>query len=100
MTVRELQRRMDSPEFGEWVARERLEPSEPYRSDLRTALLCCTVANVVRQAMGTKKGRPFQIKDFLLKFEPQVERPPVEAVEIKMRSWLVGLKHRQGRKHG
>jgi len=91
MPVRELQKRMDSAEFGEWVARERLEPSEPYRSDLRNAYLCCTVANVVRSAMGSKKGRAFQVGEFLLKFENQVEYPSTEDVERKMRSWLVGL---------
>ena len=68
------------------MAYESLSPGEPERSDLQTALVACTMANVMRG----KKGRPFQIKDFLLKFDLP-ERKSAEEIKMKLALWKDGL---------
>ena len=68
------------------MAYESLSPGEPERSDLQTALIACTMANV----MKGKRGRPFQIKDFLLKFDLP-ERKTVEEIKMKLALWKNGL---------
>jgi len=84
--VAKAQGEICSREFGEWTAYESLSPGEPERSDLQTALVACTVANVMRG----KKGRPFRIKDFLLKFDLP-ERKTVEEIKMKLALWKNGL---------
>ena len=63
MTVEELQKKMSSVEFAEWMAFERIEPGEPIRGDYRAASIRETIANSVRT-----KGKPFEVEDFLLRF--------------------------------
>ena len=86
MSVARAQREINSREFGEWVAYEEFAPGDPERADLRTALIACTMANVMRG----KKGRPFQIKDFLLKFDLPV-RKTMEDVKVKLLQWKASV---------
>ncbi len=89
---------MSSKEFGEWMAYERIEPSEPYRSDVQTALICFTIVNTLRGLTGAK-GRGSELKDFLLEFEPKtLTRRPVEEVEAKLRVWLRAAKAEQDKR--
>ncbi len=47
-----------------------LGPVGPERSDLQAAQVACTIANVWRG-----KGRPFELKDFLLKWDKGRSKP-------------------------
>lgn len=58
---------MPQAEFVEWVAFSRIEPFGDERADWRAALIASVIAEVNRHS--TKRRRPFQPKDFLLKFE-------------------------------
>ncbi len=69
MTVRELLGRIDSRELSEWIAYASIEPIGENRQDLRFAMLACTIANLVKGAVGSK-GKPSKLEDFLLKFDP------------------------------
>jgi len=86
MSVARTQREISSREFGEWMAYDEISPGDPERADLRAALISCTMANV----MKTKKGRPLQIKNFLLKFDLPA-RKTAEEVKAKLLSWKAGL---------
>ena len=66
--MNELQNRMSSKEFGLWMAFNHICPGEPERGDYRHALVASTIANFNR-----KRKRPFEIKDFLLKFESNIK---------------------------
>lgn len=55
---------MDSQEFCDWLAYDRVDPFGESRADLRTALLASIIANVNRG----KNQPPFKIEDFLLDF--------------------------------
>lgn len=89
---------MDSREFAEWMAYENIEPSEPQRGDLRTALICSVFTNLVRGLVG-EKGKGPELKDFLLQFEPAVLEPvPYEKLEVKMKSWLHQMKNQQDKR--
>ena len=48
MTVKEAQRRINSDEFGWWMAYDRIEPFGEERADLRIAQLCALIANINR----------------------------------------------------
>ncbi len=61
-TVAELQRRMSSAEFTRWKAYFRLEPGEPFRTDLRFAVLARLISNMFRG----KGQQPASIDDFMV----------------------------------
>jgi len=93
MSVAKAQEEISSKEFGEWQAYEAIDPGDPERSDLRAALISCTVAN----SMKGKKGRPFQVKDFLLKFET-AERKTMQDVKMKLLAWKAAVNKRFAKK--
>lgn len=65
MSLKDCQRQIDSREFGEWMARERMEPRGRERGDIQAALIASVIANVNRG----KRSRPFKIKDFVLRWQ-------------------------------
>jgi hypothetical protein len=65
MSVEECQRKISSAEFAEWIAYERISPTDPERQDLRIALLCFHLVHL----LGDTKGKNFKITDFLLDFD-------------------------------
>jgi hypothetical protein len=88
MSVGRAQREISSREFGEWMAYEEMDPGEPERSDLRAALIACTIANTAL----TKRSKPYDIQDFLLKFDevrakPTSQKEASRELRIKMDSW-------------
>lgn len=63
---------MPYAEFVDWVAYSRIEPFSDERADWRAALVASVMAETHRGQ--TKRKKPYQPKDFLLKFEkPQVQ---------------------------
>ena len=60
---------MGADEFLDWMAYASIEPIGEKRQDLRFAMLACTIANLVKGAVGSK-GKPSKLEDFLLKFDP------------------------------
>ena len=58
---------MPYTELVDWVAFSRIEPFGEERDDWRAALVASVIAEVNRGR--TKRRRPFEPKDFLLKFE-------------------------------
>jgi hypothetical protein len=61
-TVAELQRKMSSAEFTRWKAYFKLEPGEPFRTDLRFAVIARLLANIFRG----KGDRPATVEDFMV----------------------------------
>lgn len=86
MTVGELDQRMGSAEFAEWMALARVEPWGPYRSDLTSAIGAW--ASAAPWASDAKVG------DFLPAFDSG-EQTEAERVE-KIRAMMLAL----GGKHG
>jgi len=72
--VAELQSRMSSREFAEWLAYYSLEPFGEVRADLRMATVAALIANANRN--GQKRKEPYTPQDFMPKFEDSPERPP------------------------
>ena len=70
MTVRELQNRMDSREFAEWIAFTQLDPFTEERADLRAGIVASTFAN----ANLGKNQQPFKPSDFMPKYGEQVKQ--------------------------
>jgi hypothetical protein len=58
---------MSSEEFVYWKAYAAIDPFGNVRSDLQTALLASTLANIHR---GPKQ-QAYQLKDFMLNFQPR-----------------------------
>ena len=61
MTVGELDNRMSSREFAEWMVYSQIEPFGPAREDYRAALISTVVANA--------SGNKMQPDDFIRPFE-------------------------------
>ncbi len=80
-TVRELQTRMDSHEFAEWMAYYRIDPYGSWREDYRAGIVASTLANVNR----TKDAKVFTPQDFIPEFdhaEEREEQSPEEQLQI------------------
>ncbi len=82
-TVAELQRTMSSAEFVRWKAYYKLEPGEPYRTDLRFATLMALIANMVRG----KKQKARTPKEFMLFSNRKHRIRRAETVEEKWALW-------------
>jgi len=84
---------MSSAEFGEWLAYDQMNPGEPERGDLQAAMIAMVVAN----AHKGKKGKPFEIKDFLLKFKDSAPvQKSAQEIKTKLTSWLAQLTTKKG----
>lgn len=85
MTVAELELRMSSREFTEWMAyRELTGPLGRRRQDVNAALVASTVA----RAAG---GRSRTLDDFLIKYDAAgVAQPPAEMLQV-MKSITLSL---------
>jgi len=70
MTVAELGQRMSSAELTEWMAFFSLEPWGTEVEDWRAAMVASVIANVNRDP---KKRKPYEPKDFMPRYEPQVQ---------------------------
>lgn len=69
--MRELLARTDSRELTEWEAYERLEPFGERRADKRAALVAWMMSVMWRG----KSSEKFQIGDFMLENELDIEEP-------------------------
>ena len=87
MSVKRAQREIDSAEFAEWMAYDRLDPIGQWRDDLRMAILASTIANAMdglgQLVIGVAGGhpsprQPFTIEDFLPSFDHQPLTPDDE----------------------
>ncbi|MCK9570000.1 DUF4035 domain-containing protein [Candidatus Pacearchaeota archaeon] len=72
--VRELQEKMSSIEFAEWIAYSNIEPIGDKRGDYQAAAIAAEIHNSIAGAFG---GKRVSIDDRLLNFsgnEPQQKR--------------------------
>lgn len=69
MSVAECQAAISCAEFTDWLAYYQLEPFGEERADLRNAILCALIANLLRG-----KGRRAKLKDFLPRFDEEPRR--------------------------
>lgn len=78
---------ISSAELTEWLAYDQIEPFGPQREDLRTGLICSTVAN---HSMSPPK-KPVRASDFMLFAEPQPNRSskPVLLADPQAQSDLI-----------
>ena len=67
--MRELQERMDSREFAEWMAYNELDPFTRERADLRAGIIAQQIANAKRG----KGQRPFKPSDFMPEYGKTVK---------------------------
>ena len=86
-TVKRLQQEMDSREFGEWIAYNRICPLEPVRSDLRSAAEQALLANINRDKK--RKHSPYELEDFRLNFDPsnRERRKSWQEIKGKLMGW-------------
>ena len=70
MTVSELDARMSSREFAEWMVYSQIEPFGPAREDYRAALISTVVAN--------SSGNKMSPDDFIKPFEVVKEEVIIE----------------------
>lgn len=87
MTVRQLLESLDSREITEWLAYDQIEPFGPQREDLRTGLICSTVAN---HSLSPPR-QPVRPSDFMLFADERRERKdgPVLLPDAKAQSDLI-----------
>jgi hypothetical protein len=82
--VRELLAGIDSAELTEWLAYDRIEPFGEQRADLRTGLICSTVAN---HAFSPPRP-PHKPTDYML-FAERAAAAPVLLADAKAQSDLI-----------
>jgi hypothetical protein len=79
---------LDSKQISEWMAFYQVEPFGEERADLRSAIIACVTANAWRG----KNQKPFEVSDFLPKFDP----PKQQTLE-EMKTILRATLHGKGR---
>jgi len=72
---------MSAREFEEWKLFFELEPQEPERSDIRTAML----SSQLLAGLGVESGQR-EVRDLMLRFHTPEADP--EEVETKLKTWL------------
>lgn len=83
MSLAECQSKVSAREFGEWMARERMEPRGRERGDIQAALIASVIANANR---GRRRG-PYTIKDFLLRWNRKTKRQSVDDMRAIFRQY-------------
>jgi len=63
MTKGELDARMSSAEFSEWLAYDRIDPFGEGRADVRIGVLSALIANIHRNPK--KRAEPYSAVDFM-----------------------------------
>ena len=84
MSVRQAQREIDSREFAEWIAFDRIQPIGPDRQDVLAGTIAATVANC---AMGRRHGPAYQWQDFAPKWGGDRQRAKEQANIL--RTWAL-----------
>jgi hypothetical protein len=84
--VAELQERMSSLEFAEWMEFGEIEPWGEERADVRAAIVASTVANANRDPKARKK--PFTVGDFMPKFGEPAKRRQTWQEQLAMAEML------------
>ena len=98
MSVRQAQEEINSAEFIEWMAFDRMEPGEPLRGDFRAGMLAAMLINL----LGDRKGspvKPVEAVAFLSNemenlFDPSASLPKPQEVKVKLRAALSMLSTR------
>lgn len=86
MSVRRAQQEVDSREFSEWLAYDRLDPIGGERLDLNTALIVSAIMNSNRS-----KGPSIKPSEVMLDFTKSARRPSADEIRHKM---LAAIGHR------
>jgi hypothetical protein len=86
MSVRRAQREIDSAEFTEWSAFDRIEPFGPERADLRAGIIAAQIA-----AFGGR--REVTPGDFMPDFGRSRRQSP-EEIELRAHQWLAATGRR------
>lgn len=76
---------LTAEQLMEWEAYDRLEPIGDERIELHIAVLCATVTNLFKRALGTKGTKLSSPLDFLICWDkdPQQEEAPVPVQSIE-----------------
>lgn len=80
MTVSELDARMSSREFAEWMVYFQIEPFGPAREDYRAALISTVIAN----SSGNKMSPDDFIKPFEVEKEEVVAEDEFNSKQLQM----------------
>ena len=70
---------IDSREYAEWIAFDRLYPIGLDRADWHAAMIASVLANAFRG-----KGRRFRVQDFLPEFGPRPQKTPEQIGAVLM----------------
>jgi len=79
---------MDAVEYAHWMAFYRIDPWGGYRSDLQSASIATTIANVHRSADSS----PWQLSDFMHYQQFPESEPDHEYVSGQWKSYFSALK--------
>jgi len=93
-TVRELQNRMDSREFTEWIIFDRMEPGEPTQSSLQSASICAWI----HAANKSKDAESPPLADFMVKIrEPETQQTRMQRLKSTLLMMATNLNGRKKR---
>jgi Protein of unknown function (DUF4035) len=81
--------RLDINEFVEWMAYNELDPIGEWRSDVRAALICDTLAKVFGGSTTTT------IDSFMLKFGNETAERPASPEDLKAKVLMITMIQRE-----
>ena len=80
-----LQQVITKKHFTELCAEEQLSPRGEERDDLRSAMICATVA----KSVGAKNVK---LEDYQLKFDHEIKEVSQDDFEMKAKAWANAIK--------
>lgn len=91
MTVTELQHRISSAEFAEWMAFYSLEPWGDEYEALERGVIAATIANTARDSK--KRKQPYEPREFMVRFRKQAPKQSGSLLDkVKMINRMMGGK--------
>jgi len=87
--TRELQHRISSAEFVEYLAYFQVEPWPEERADINTAIIASILANTVRDSKTRPK--PFTIQDFIIQYWKNTAREATQQSVERMKATMSAL---------
>lgn len=88
---------LDSISLGmllEWAAFESIDPSSEQRSDVRAAMVACTVANSLRG----KNSRRYTLDDFMPRYDQEKRRQTPEQMKAVAMAYVENFRRIQAEK--
>lgn len=89
---------LTAQQLAEWEEYSKIDPVGMWRWDHQFAYLMTTISNLVIGVHGKKGTKPYEISDFLIKWDVSEKEEQKQTVE-EMKQFLLGFAEKMNKRH-